>query len=281
MNIAELVPTEELVDLFTACVDSNSRLLQRATVQIIIYSDWAMLFTLSPHFSPAPLLLKTVLFITSDAFPIEHVESANMQLRGWREFDWSAITNEQLAAIFTDFAPGLSIDSFIHPSSCHIVALDLIKAACLAGRGNSIEADVTRRRVWTGALSRLLRRSDVHNLSPILKSRIAGFIEEQLIWIGTGVGKDNLEQLAAAPWSDVFQILNVDNRYEVHLLNTISEQNELTTVRLFITTASRTLRDPAIQMKIIETSIHRALDLGHGFSLLHGTLCSLPIYFRY
>ena len=179
-----------------------------------------------------------------------------------------------------DLAPGLSIDSFIHPSSCHIVALDLTKTACLAGPSiNTIEADVTRRRVWTGALSRLLRRSDVHNLSPILKSRIAGFIEDQLIWIGTGV-TDNLEQLAAAPWSDVFQILNVDNRYEPYLLNTINEQTELTTVRLFITTASRTLRDPAVQMKIIETSIHRALDLGHGFSLLHGTLCSLPIYFR-
>ena len=280
MNISELVPTEELVDLFNACIDSTSRLLQRITVQIIIYSDWAMLFTLSPHFSPAPLLLKTVLFITSDAFPIEHVEAANMQLRGWREFDWAAIANNQLAAIFTDFAPGLSIDSFIHPSSCHIVALDLTKTACLAGPSiNTIEADVTRRRVWTGALSRLLRRSDVHNLSPILKSRIAGFIEDQLIWIGTGV-TDNLEQLAAAPWSDVFQILNVDNRYEPYLLNTINEQTELTTVRLFITTASRTLRDPAVQMKIIETSIHRALDLGHGFSLLHGTLCSLPIYFR-
>ena len=282
MNIAELVPTEELVELFTACLDSKSSLLQRITSHVIIYSDWALLFTMQPSYSQLTiaLLLKTVLFIASDSYPIERVESANIQLRGWREFDWAQLSNDQLATIFTDFSSGLSIDSFIHPSSCHVIALDLIKSACLQGSGNSIELDINRRRVWTGALSRLLRRSDVHNLAPTLKSRITGFLEEQIIWIGTGCPGDKLEELVAAPWSDLFQILNVDDRYQSYLLNTLNEQTELTILRLFILTASKTLRDPAIQMKIIETSIHRALDLGHGFSLLHGTLCSLPIYFR-
>ena len=58
MNIAELVPTEELVDLFNQCLDAKCNLLKRITSHMIIYSDWALLFTLSPAFSSTPLLLK-------------------------------------------------------------------------------------------------------------------------------------------------------------------------------------------------------------------------------
>ena len=139
---------------------------------------------------------------------------------------------------------------------------------------------MNRRRNWTGALSRLLRRSDVHNLSPTLKSRITGFLESQFIWISTGCPRDTIEQLVSPLWSDIFQILNVDDRYLGYLLSTVSEQSDLTNLRLTISTSSRVLRDPATQLKIIEASIHRAIDLGHGISLLHGTLFSLPIYFR-
>jgi len=139
---------------------------------------------------------------------------------------------------------------------------------------------MNRRRNWTGALSRLLRRSDVHNLSPALKSRITGFLESQFIWISTGCPRDTVEQMVNPLWSDIFQILNVDDRFLGYLLNTVSEQSDLTNLRLTISTASRVLRDPATQLKIIEASIHRAIDLGHGISLLHGTLFSLPIYFR-
>ena len=157
MNIAELVPTEELVDLFNQCLGSKCNLLKRITSHMIIYSDWALLFTLSPAFSSTPVLLKacfwvifafqtlayvsglshlrntrkTILFIASEDYPIEKVESANIQLRAWQEFDWSQVTNDQLAEIFTDFSTGLSIDSFIHPSSCHIISLNLVKSVCL------------------------------------------------------------------------------------------------------------------------------------------------------
>ena len=73
MNIAELVPTEELVLAFESAMDSKNVLLQRITTHMIIYSDWAMLFTLGPHFAPQRVLLKTLLFILSEQFPIEKV----------------------------------------------------------------------------------------------------------------------------------------------------------------------------------------------------------------
>ena len=39
----------------------------------------------------------------------------------------------------------------------------------------------------------------------------------------------------------------------------------------------RVVRDPVYQLSLIETCIERAMQLGHGLSLLHGTLCSLPL----
>lgn len=49
---------------------------------------------------------------------------------------------------------------------------------------------------------------------------------------------------------------------------------------LYITTSNRIVKDPACQMMLMESAIHKAMTLGHGLALLQGTLCTLPFHGR-
>ena len=247
---------------------------------IILRCDWSMLFTLSPSFSSVPVLLQTAIFICGEDFPIHKIDAINPILTSWLEFDWSNVDNSKLAEIFTDLSNNLNLDSFIHPSSCHIPSLNLIQAVCLNGVGNSLELDTVRRRIWIGALARMLRKCDLEAMTDVLKSRISSFLESQINWTMLGIPCDDQERVIIPIWGDLFQVLNSNAQFLCYFCDVIEQQTELTTLRLFIATSSRVIRDPICQLVIIEAAIQQSFKIGHGLSLLHGTLSSLPVSIR-
>ena len=142
MEIAELIPTEELNELFLQIFNYKSPLLNEMISNIILASDWAMLFTLSPSFSPIPVLLRTILFISGEDYQIHKVETFNSTILEWLDFgthNLSWISNSELVGIFNDMSPNLNLDSFIHPTSCHVACLKFIQEICSCGRENTID----------------------------------------------------------------------------------------------------------------------------------------------
>ena len=51
-------------------------------------------------------------------------------------------------------------------------------------------------------------------------------------------------------------------------------------INLLTMSSSRIVRDDVAQLTLIETAIERSFAIGHGLSLLHGTLCALPNFYR-
>ena len=283
MEIGELIPTEELNALFIQIFKYKSPLLNEIISNIILASDWAMLFTLSPSFSPIPVLLRTILFISGEDYQIHKVETFNATILEWLDFgthNLSWISNSELVGIFNDMSPNLNLDSFIHPTSCHVTCLKFIQEICSCGRENTTDENLARRRIWIGALSRLLRRSNIQTYGDVLKSRVSPFLAYQLSWVLDDVTSEVPEDQIIPIWGDLFQILNTNSEFLNYFIHVINDETQLERLRLFIGTSSRILRNPICQLMMIESAIEKSFELGHGLSLLHGTLCSLPIYIR-
>ena len=126
----------------------------------------------------------------------------------------------------------------------------------------------------------MLRRCDLEAMTDELKSRISSFIEGELSWTKIGIPNDEQEEIIITIWGDLFQVLNSNAQFLPYFCNVIQEQTELTSLRLFIGTSSRIIRDPICQLVIIEAAIEKSFKMGHGLSLLHGTLSSLPVSIR-
>jgi len=126
----------------------------------------------------------------------------------------------------------------------------------------------------------MLRKCDLEAMTDVLKSRISSFLESQINWTMLGIPCDDQERVIIPIWGDLFQVLNSNAQFLCYFCDVIEQQTELTTLRLFIATSSRVIRDPICQLVIIEAAIQQSFKIGHGLSLLHGTLSSLPVSIR-
>ena len=278
VHFTDLVPTSELVDLVSELLTRGHHHTTTIAAIIVVDADWSMLFSVASDESSISMLLSILLFIISESFPIHRLGAMRERFLAWREYPWDKLSNETLRGLLIDLPPRIAIDSFVHPTSCHRTALELIRTVALSGVGNSLSADIERRRIWMGCVGRAIRRNGVNPRDQVVSSRIADFIRSQLEWVKIGIPPDQVhEELVTTGWGDLFHVLNCNGQLLPFFIDCAKDERDLATLRLFIATASRVIREPVPQLMLIETCVEQAMQLGHGLSLLHGALCSLPM----
>lgn len=240
-------------------------------------ADWTMLFSVASDESPIIMLVNVILYIISDNFPIHRVGGMRERFLIWREYPWQNLSNETLRGLLIDLPPSIGIDSFVHPTSCHKAVLEIIRSVTLSGAGNTLSQDIDRRRVWMGCVTRAIRRGGIDPRNDTIISRVPDFLHCQLDWAKIGIPPDHHEELVTNAWGDLFHILNCNAQMLPYFVECVDRNPDLGTLRLYISTASRIIREPVPQLVLIETCVEKSMHLGHGLSLLHGALCSLPL----
>ena len=69
-------------------------------------------------------------------------------------------------------------------------------------------------------------------------------------------------------WGELLHIINYDNSLVEYFVQAIRMETDLLKLRLYITTSNRIVKDPACQMMLMESAIHKAMTLGTFSSLL-------------
>ena len=63
-------------------------------------------------------------------------------------------------------------------------------------------------------------------------------------------------------WGELLHIINYDNSLVEYFVQAIRMETDLLKLRLYITTSNRIVKDPACQMMLMESAIHKAMTLG-------------------
>ena len=69
-------------------------------------------------------------------------------------------------------------------------------------------------------------------------------------------------------WGELLHIINYDNSLVEYFVQAIRMETDLLKLRLYITTSNRIVKDPACQMMLMESAIHKAMTLGTCLLLL-------------
>jgi len=281
-SFTELVPTSEVVDKLSHALSIDDEHLNYLVCLFSVGINWPAFFYSDDDDSQTmSFLFKILVKIISDKFPIHKLKVVNSSLLSWPELPWEKLTNEFLKHSFPDLPSKIALDSFVHPTSCHQKSLLLIREVFLNGEGNATVHDQERRRIWLGTIARCVKRSGVSKSDSSTLSRIPQFITDQLQWAITGIHLNEMDELEVSNlWGELLHIINYDNSLVEYFVQSIRMEIDLFKLRLYITTSNRIVKDPACQMMMMESAIHKAMTLGHGLALLQGTLCTLPFHGR-
>ncbi|CBY36070.1 unnamed protein product [Oikopleura dioica] len=281
-SFTELVPTSEVVDKLSHALSIDDEHLNYLVCLFSVGINWPAFFYSDDDDSQTmSFLFKILVKIISDKFPIHKLKVVNSSLLSWPELPWEKLTNEFLKHSFPDLPSKIALDSFVHPTSCHQKSLLLIREVFLNGEGNATVHDQERRRIWLGTIARCVKRSGVSKSDSSTLSRIPQFITDQLQWAITGIHLNEMDELEVSNlWGELLHIINYDNSLVEYFVQSIRMEIDLFKLRLYITTSNRIVKDPACQMMLMESAIHKAMTLGHGLALLQGTLCTLPFHGR-
>ena len=151
-------------------------------------------------------------------------------------------------------------------------------------KGNETVHDQERRRIWLGTIARCVKRSGVSKSDSSTLSRIPQFITDQLQWAITGIYSSDrsylivfdegiplneMDELEVSNlWGELLHIINYDNSLVEYFVQAIRMETDLLKLRLYITTSNRIVKDPACQMMLMESAIHKAMTLGTFSSFL-------------
>lgn len=88
-------------------------------------------------------------------------------------------------------------------------------------------------------------------------------MEHLFILFYKGIPLNEMDELEVSNlWGELLHIINYDNSLVEYFVQAIRMETDLLKLRLYITTSNRIVKDPACQMMLMESAIHKAMTLG-------------------